>query len=324
MAINEWRAIASFAKAVELGSIRRAAAAQGVTPQATSQAIAQLEAHLGVRLLHRTTRSLALTDEGQRFLEATQPALAALERALSQVREAKDEIAGPLRIAAPRSAFVGILMPLLDEFCGRHPAVQPDVQLDDGRSNWVLDRIDVGFRIGASAADGVIARRLFPVQLMICAAPAYLQRHGAPKSLDDLAQHRCSVFRHPATGQVLPWHLLVDGEVVQRHVVPALSTNDAELELQAALAGQVLAQIANLSGAAHIRAGRLVPLLLQHMTDDIGVHLYYGSRAAQPRRVRAFIDLALQRLVDSPLHVLSPKELQQAARARRPRPPRRA
>jgi DNA-binding transcriptional LysR family regulator len=314
MAINELRAIATFAKAVELGSIRRAAAAQGVTPQAASQAIAQLEAHLGVRLLHRTTRSLALTDEGLHFLETTQPALAMLDRALSQAREAKDEIAGPLRIVGPRSSFGAILMPVLDEFCRHYPGIQPDVQLDDGKVNWVLDRVDVGFRIGASTDEGVIARRLFPVQLVVCAAPSYLERHGVPRSLDDLAHHRCSAFRHPSTGQVLPWYLTIDGEVVHRHVAPTLSTNDTELELQAVLAGQVIGQVANLSAATHIREGRLVPLLLQHMTDHIGVHVYYGNRMAQPRRVRAFIDLVIERLVGAPAPVLSSKELTQAAR----------
>ena len=113
MPLNELRAIDTFAKAVSLGSIRRAAMALGVSPQAASQALAQLEQHLGVRLLHRTTRSLALTDEGQRFLESTQPALAALERALQQARESKDEIAGPLRIVGPRSSFAAILMPVV-------------------------------------------------------------------------------------------------------------------------------------------------------------------------------------------------------------------
>lgn len=315
MAINELRAIATFGKAVELGSIRRAAVAQGVTPQAASQALAQLEAHLGVRLLHRTTRSLALTEEGQRFLETTQPALAALERALSQARESKDEIAGPLRIVGPRSSFASILMPLIDEFCRAYPGVHPDIQLDDGKSNWVLDRVDVGFRIGTSPDEGVIARRLFPVQLMICAAPSYLQRHGAPKSLDELAAHRCSAFRHPATGQVLPWYLNIDGEVVHRHVAPTFSTNDTELELQAVLAGQVIGEVANLAGAAHVRSGALVPLFPQYMSSHIGVHLYYGSRAAQPRRVRAFIDLAIARLLETPTYVLSAKELTAAASA---------
>lgn len=314
MPINELRAIATFAKAVELGSIRRAAIAQGVSPQAASQALAQLEEHLGVRLLHRTTRSLSLTDEGQRFLETTQPALATLDRALSQARTSKDEIAGPLRVVGPKSSFSPILMPVLDEFCRLYPDVHPDVQFDDGKSNWVAERVDVGFRIGSSPDEGVIARRLFPVQLIICAAPSYLERHGAPKSLDELAAHRCSAFRHPATGQVLPWYLNVDGEIVHRHVSPTFSTNDTELEVQAVLAGQVIGQLANLSTAEHIRAGRLVPLLLKHMSSHIYVHLYYGTRAAQPRRVRAFLDLAIERLRDTSAYVLSVKELAVAAR----------
>lgn len=309
MPINELRSISTFAKAVELGSIRRAAQAQGVTPQAASQTIAQLEEHLGVRLLHRTTRSLALTDEGQRLLETTRPALAELHRALDQARQSQDEIAGPLRIVGPRSSFASILMPVLEEFCRLHPEVQPDVQLDDGKTNWVMDRVDVGFRIGASAAEGVIARRLFPVQLMICAAPTYLKRFGAPASLEELSKHRCSAFRHPATGQVLAWYLNIDGEIVHRHVVPALSTNDTELEVEAVLAGQVLGQLANLSAATHIRSGRLVPVLTQHISEHIGVHIYYGNRTAQPKRVRAFIDLAIKRLLDTPTYVLSAQEI---------------
>lgn len=313
MPINEFRAVATFAKAVELGSIRQAALAQGVTPQAASQTIAQLEQHLGVRLLHRTTRSLALTEEGQRLLENTQPALAALGRALALAREAKDEIDGPLRIVGPKSSFAGILMPLLDDFCQLHPGIQPDVQLDDSIGNWVLDRVDVGFRIGVSPEEGVIGRRLFPIQMIVCAAPAYLSRHGAPATVGDLTAHRCSVFRHPATGNVAPWYLTVDGEFERRHVSPAFSTNDSELELQAVLTGQVIGQLANFSAAAHIRAGRLVPLLLPHMSAHIGLHIYYGSRAAQPRRVRAFLDMAVSRLLDCKDYVLSSKELAAAA-----------
>lgn len=320
MSLNKLRAITTFAKTVELGSIRKAALAQGISPQAASQTLAQLEEHLGVRLLHRTTRHLALTDEGKRFLETTQPALAALDRALSVAKESQDEVAGPLRIVGPRSAFASVLMPLLDEFCSLYPGVKPDVQLDDSKSNWVLDRVDVGFRIGQSTEEGVIARRLLPVQLIICAAPAYLQRHGAPKTLDELASHRCSAFRHPATGQVLPWYLNVDGEIVHRHVDPALSTNDIELELKALLTGQVLGQVSNLSAAEHIRGGRLVPLLVKHTSDHIGLHLYYGSRNAQPRRVRAFIDLAVKRLLNTPEYVLSAKELADGAKARKPAP----
>ena len=304
MPINELRAIATLAKAVELGSIRGAAIAQGVTPQAASKSLAQLEQHLGVRLLHRTTRSLALTDEGRRFLETTQPALAALERALTGARAAQDEIAGPLRIAGPRS-FGPVLMPVLDEFCRLHPDVQPDVQLDDELSDWVQDRVDVGFRVGVSPEEGLIARRLLPVQLLVCAAPEYLSRHGTPRTLDDLTAHRCSAFRHPATRQVLPWYFDIDGEVVHRHVAPALSTNDTEFELHAMLAGQVIGQTSNYLAAAHVRTGALVPLLTQHLSAHFSLYLYYGSRTAQPRRVRAFIDHAIRQLADSPRYLLS-------------------
>ncbi len=204
MPINELRSIATFAKAAELGSLRKAAAAQGLTPQAASQALAQLEQHLGVRLFHRTTRRLSLTDEGLQFLETARPSLVGLQRALQTARRAKDDVAGPLRIVGPRSTFRPVIAPLLDEFCRLHPDVQPDVQLDDRIGNWVEDRVDVGFRVGVSADEGVIARRLFPLQLVICAAPAYLARHGAPDRLEELASHRCSTFRHPGTARSCP------------------------------------------------------------------------------------------------------------------------
>ena len=309
MPINELRAIDTFTKAVELGSLRRAAAAQGVSPQAASQALAQLETHLGVRLLHRTTRHIALTDEGQQFLESTRPALALLERAVQRVRTSKDEIAGPLRIVAPRSSFLPVIWPLVDALYRLHPDIQPEVHLDDHIGNWVEERADVGFRVGSPPEEGLIARRLFTLQLMPCAAPSYLAGHGAPKTIDELATHRCSVFRHPGTGRVLPWYFKVDDAVVSRDFSPALSTNDTELEAEAVLSGHVIGLLSGLSAAAHIRSGRLVPLLTAHATDHMSVHVYYGNRTALPARVRAFIDIAVERLLGNPAYVLDAKEL---------------
>jgi len=324
MPINELRSIATFVKAAELGSLRRAAVAQGITPQAASQALSQLESHLGVRLFHRTTRSLSLTDEGQQFLEAAEPALVGLERALHTARHAKEEIAGPLRIVGPRSTFRPVLWPVLQEFCRLHEDVQPDVQLDDRVGNWVEERVDVGFRVGLAAHEGVIARRLFPLQLIMCAAPEYLQRHGAPDSLNALASHRCSAFRHPGTGKVVPWHVKVGESVADQQVVPALCTNDEELEINAVLGGHVIGQLTGVTAADHIRAGRLVPVLTEHVADHGSLFIYYGSRTSQPARARAFIDLAVKRLVDNAAYVLTPKELASAeARARKSHKPRR-
>jgi len=317
MAINELRSISIFATAAELGSLRKTAAALNISPQAASQALAQLEQHLNVRLFHRTTRSMALTDEGRRFLEEAQPSLLALRRALQTARQAKDEISGPLRIVGPRSTFHPVVWRLIDEFCEQYPDIVPDVQLEDRVGNWVEDRVDVGFRLGLSPHEGVIARRLFPVQLVICASPAYLQAHGAPDSIAALPSHRCSVFRNPGTGQVVPWRVKVGSDEVEQHVAPAICTNDEILELHAVLSGRVIGQLAGVTAAPYIRSKQLVPLLVDHIPDRYSYFVYYGSRNAQPARARAFIDLVVARLVDNSEYVLSAKELRSAARGAR-------
>lgn len=309
MAINELRSITTFIKAAELGSLRKAAADLGISPQAASKALAQLEAHLDVRLFHRTTRVMSLTDAGQRLFEDVQPAVTGMQRALQSARSAKDEFAGPLRITGPRTTFQPILWRLVDEFCDMHPGIQPDVLLDDRIGNWVEDRVDVGFRLGPSPHEGVIARRLFPVQLPICGAPSYFAKHGVPESLADLAAHRCSAYRHPSTGKVLPWRVKIDGQAADQPVVPAICSNDELFELQAVLAGKVLGQLAGVTAAPFIRSGALIPILVDHMPDYASYFVYFGSRSSQPVRARAFIDLAVQRLVDSPEYVLSPDEL---------------
>lgn len=314
MAINELRSISIFVTAAELGSLRKTAVALNISPQAASQALAQLEQHLDVRLFHRTTRSMALTDEGRRFLEEAQPSLLGLRRALQTARQAKDEIAGPLRIVGPRSTFQPVIWRLIDDFCQQHPGIVPDVQLEDRIGNWVEDRVDVGFRLGLSPQEGVIARRLMPAQLIICASPDYLRAYGAPESIADLPSHRCSVFRHPGTGQIVPWRVKVGQDEVPQPVAPTICTNDEILELHAVLAGRVLGQLAGLTAAPYIRSGQLLPLLIDHVSDHGGYFVYYGSRNAQPARARAFIDHVVSRLVDNNEYVLSKKELRLAAR----------
>jgi DNA-binding transcriptional LysR family regulator len=309
MAINELRSISTFIQAAELGSLRKAALALNISPQAASKALAQLEEHLNARLFHRTTRVMSLTDAGQRLLDDVQPALMGMQRALQNARMARDEFAGPLRIAGPRTTFQPILWRLVEEFCERYPGIQPDVLLDDRVGNWVEDRVDVGFRLGPSPHEGVIARKLFPLQLLICGAPAYFERHGVPDSLGALASHRCSAFRHPGTGKVAPWHVKLDEQVVDQPVVPAICSNDEVFELQAVLSGKVLGQLAGVTAAPYIRAGQLVPILVDHMPEYASYFVYFGSRTSQPARARAFIDLAVQRLTENSEYVLSSKEL---------------
>ena len=315
MAINELRSVSTFIKAAELGSLRRAAQDLHISPQAASKALAQLEKHLGVRLFHRTTRVMSLTDEGQRLLEDVEPAILGVQRALDKAKTSKDDFSGSLRITGPRTTFQAILWPLIEEFCDRYPNIQPDVLLEDRVGNWVEDRVDVGFRLGPSPHEGVIARKLFPLQMLICGSPRYFERHGVPTTLTSLSTHRCSVFRHPATGKLAPWHVKLDGQLIEQPVVPAIISNDEVLELHAVLSGKVLGQLAGPTAAPYIRSGRLIPVLIDYMPEIASYFVFYGSRKSQPARVRAFVALALERLADNPDYQLTSTELVQARRA---------
>jgi DNA-binding transcriptional LysR family regulator len=312
MPINELRCITTFVRTVELGSLSKAAVAQQISPQAASKALGQLEQYLGVRLFHRTTRSMSLTEEGQRFFETAQPSLISLQQALHAARRTSEDLAGPLRIVGPRTVLQTVIGPVLDEYCRLYPEVQPDVQLDDRVGNWVEDRVDVGFRLGLAPQEGLIARRLFPMQLVICAAPSYLRKYGAPRSLYELDAHRCSAFRRAGDGRIVPWSVRVGESIQDQHVRPAFCTNDEAFELRAVLAGEVIGQLAVPTVASLIRTGRLVPLLLEHMTDSYRLFVYYGSRAAKPARVSRFIDLVVERLTDSTEFVLGQDELARA------------
>ncbi|MGF6507589.1 DNA-binding transcriptional LysR family regulator [Paraburkholderia sp. 32] len=168
--MNEVRAISVFVRAATLGSFRRAAADLGISPQAASHAVMQLEKSLGVRLFHRTTRKLSLTEEGQRRLQGVEPALAMLSSAIDDARRSGEEVAGPLRISAPTALGRTALWPSILEFAALYPDVQIDIRFDDHFSDLVSDRADVGFRGGSPPSEGAIARRLLPIQLIVCAS----------------------------------------------------------------------------------------------------------------------------------------------------------
>jgi DNA-binding transcriptional LysR family regulator len=181
--------------------------------------------------------------------------------------------------------------------------------MDDRISNWVEDRVDVGFRAGPPPEGGVISRRIMPLQLIVCASPAYIAQHGAPNTMEELDQHRCTGFRHAGTGKTMPWEFKVGEEVVGRGIAASFVTNDVDLEARAVVAGQAIGQLIGVTAAPLVRAGLLVPLLTQHVTEHLGLHVYYGSRNAQPARARAFIDLAVERLVGNTQFFLEPHEL---------------
>ncbi|MGA9913398.1 LysR family transcriptional regulator [Paraburkholderia sp.] len=310
--MNEVRAITIFVRAAALGSLRKAAVDQGISPQAASHAVMQLEKELGVRLFHRTTRKLSLTEEGQGLLDSVRPALAALSSALDDARRSKDEIAGPLRVSAPRAMGHTVLWPYFLAFAELHPNVQLDVQFDDHFTDLVSDRADVGFRGGSPPAGGTIARRLLPIQLIVCASPGYIERHGAPRTIDELDGHRCTGYRRANTGKQAPWEFLIGDEIVYRDVATSLCVNDTDAETQAVLAGLAIGQLGSFSATLPIRHGQLVPLLVKHVTQREAIYIYYRHRTEQPLRVRTFIDFMVARLAENTNFYLEPSELRAA------------
>ena len=306
--MNEVRAISIFVRAATLGNLRRAAIDQGISPQAASHAVMQLEKALGVRLFHRTTRKLSLTEEGQRLLQNVEPALAMLSSAIADAKSAKEHIAGPLRVSAPK-ALGRALWPSMLEFAALYPDVALDVRFDDHFTDLVEERADVGFRGGSPPAGGAIARRLAPIQLIVCAAPEYIERHGAPRTVDDLASHRCTGYRRANTGKQAPWEFMIGDEIVYREIAAALCANDIDAEADAVLAGLAIGQLGSFSAVAHIRGGRLVPLLTRHLTQRESIYIYYRHRTEQPLRVRTFIDFMIAKLADSGDFFLSAAEL---------------
>lgn len=293
--MNELKAIAVFAHAAEARSFNQVAVDLGVSPQAVSKMIRQLEQQLGVRLFHRTTRQCSLTVEGRRFLESVKPGLDAVAGAMANVRASTEAIDGPVRISAARSARK-VLVPVLAEFNVLYPTVSFDLLLDDGFTDSVVEKIDVGFRSGLAPTGQLIVRRLFPIQQVVCASPDYLARHGEPACLADLQQHRCSGFRHRETGRLLPWELMVDGELRRFDIAASFFTNDPEAEVEAIVAGMGVGLLDSINAAADIRAGRLVPLLTEHRSDNLAFYIYYAQRTQMPRRVRVFVDFVMSRL----------------------------
>lgn len=294
--MDELRAISTFMRAAELGSFNRAAAAQGTTPQAVSKNVRQLEQYLGVRLFHRTTRKSALTEDGQLLLDSVRASMEGFTTALNRVKNAAREDEGLIRISAGGAVGRKVLMPLVAEFSAGYPGVTFDLVLEDGATDTVGERIDLGFKAGNAPTAQVVSRRLFPIQLIVCATTAYLKTHGEPKNIDDLAAHRCIGYRQPGTGRPVPWEFQVQGETQYRAMNYVLCCSDPEAEMQAVLSGIGLGQIDSINATAKLRAGELVPLLIRSTSDRMGLYLYYAQRSDMPGRVRRFIDFAAERL----------------------------
>ncbi len=259
---------ALFARVVAAGSLSAAARDLGISPAMASKRMARLEARLGARLIHRTTRRLALTEQGEGFHRDVLAILAAIEAAEARLRGPDDGLSGPLRLSAPTSFGRMHLAPHLKPFLDRHPGIQLTLDLSDGFSDLIAEKIDLAIRISAGVAPGLDARRLATSRRILCAAPAYLEIHGAPAGLSDLANHRLLA----AEGQ-LPWRLTTGKRQIEVAGVSHVRTNSSEVVRELALSGLGVALRSLWDVSEELASGRLVRVLPEiEGAADVGIH----------------------------------------------------
>ncbi|MGO4702517.1 LysR family transcriptional regulator [Dyella sp. 2RAB6] len=281
--------VAFIAVAAE-GSFARAADRLGVGRSAVSRSVQKLEAQLDARLFQRTTRNTSLTREGELFFRNCHPGVQRIVQALEEMRELREgPPKGQLRISATVGFGRRVIAPLLAGFRARYPEIAIDLLLDDRLTDFTSDRVDVAFRDGQLEDSQVIAKRLVPMQMLVCASPAYAKAHGLPRQVDELEAHACIHYRTVA-GRIAEWEFKVDGQ--RRKLVPPsqCSFNDMDLVLESVLRGEGIAQLPGYLVCEYLREGRLVACLAQYAPDDRGHYLCYLSRQQLPTRVRVFID----------------------------------
>lgn len=286
----------AFAVVAEHRSFVRAAAHLGITPSALSQTIRQLEERLGVRLLNRTTRSVAPTTAGERLYQRLRPAVDELDAAVAEAASTRERPAGMLRINAPRTAAIRLIAPRLGRFHRDNPGVILDVTVDDALTDIVAGRFDAGIRLGELLEKDMIAVRLTgELEMMAVASPDYLARHGTPETPDELHNHACLNWRWPTDGSLYRWEFEEDGREFEIAVHGPIIANDIEVVLQAALQGLGIAYASHEWMEGWLKEGKLVRVLERYSPKFPGVYLYHPSRRQQPPALRAFIDCLLDR-----------------------------
>lgn len=285
-------ALAIFAKVVEAGSFTGGAKVLGLPKGSVSRKVSGLEAALGVRLLHRTTRKLSLTETGRSYYEQCREGLAALDAANRLVNASQAEPRGTVRISAPADFGDGGLGDWVETFLDRYPEVRVELVLSDRYVDLIEQRIDVAFRTGRLSDSSFIARKLAPTRRVLCASPTYLARHGTPATLDDLADHKAVVYGGAASGTV--WRLSgPDGEA-SVPVNARIAADNMNFVRRAALAGLGIALLPEAFARADFSAGDLTSVLADHATVGQGLYALYPSGRHLSAAVRAFLDLVIE------------------------------
>src|ERR671916_852402 len=291
MAEDDLSILSTLLAVAEERSFTRAAKRLGVSPSAVSHAMRALEERLGVRLLLRTTRSVAPTEAGEQLLARLRPALTEVGDALDEISGLRDKPAGRVRLLLPRFAMESVLAPKLGQFAQEYPDILLDVTTDDSRMDIVAGGFDAGIHLGEYIAKDMIAVRVSADhQPVIVGSPGYFESHARPRSPRDLLQHRCINFRHGSAG-LYRWEFEKGRKSLSVAVTGPLIVDDVVLVLRAALDGVGLAFLAEHQVESHLESGALIRVLESWCQPYPGFFLYYPSRRQQPPALAALIDV---------------------------------
>jgi DNA-binding transcriptional LysR family regulator len=284
--------LAAFAVVAKERSFTRAAAKLGVSQSALSQTIRALEERLGLRLLTRTTRSVAPTVAGERLLQTIAPRFEEIEAELATLSELREKPAGTIRITAGEHAAISVLQPALRRFLPEYPDINVEIIVDYGLTDIVAEGYDAGVRLGEQVAKDMIAVRLGPeMRMAVVGSPSYFERHPPPQTPQDLTAHTCINMRLPTYGGIFPWELEKDGREVKVRVEGQLVFNNLALRLNSALDGLGVAYMPEDHTLPHIADGRLIRVLEDWCPPFPGYHLYYPSRRHSSPALTLLVDI---------------------------------
>lgn len=307
--MNELKSIALFVQIVELGSFNQVAIENGVTPQSVSKSIKQLEKNLGVRLLYRTTRKNTLTEDGMKFYDSIKPLIHNMQEVIGETKISRSGKEGKIRITAARSIGRKILIPLISKFHLLYPHIEIELLLEEKNLDLVEHRIDISFRVGVEPESQVIARKLFPLQEVLCASPQYVNQYGYPKKPEDIDQHQCIGYRNPTTGRIQSWEFSINNSVITKNIQPIFCINDPESEVDAVLHGLGIGLLDSINAHHYIKTGELIPIFPDSILSKRGLYLIFSQKESIPARVRLFIDFAVENLLDNKIYYFSNTEL---------------
>lgn len=286
--MDRFQEMRTFAAVVEAGSFVGAADALELSKPAVSRQVAELEARLGVRLLHRTTRKLSLTEEGEVFYARCRELLAGLDEAEAEVTERSGQAVGMLKVSAPVSFGLLHLAPLWGGFLAANPQLTLELNLSDRMVDLVDEGLDVAVRIARLPSSSLVSRKLSSTRLVLCASPRYLKQHGRPRRLEDLGQHQVLAYSLLATGD--SWEFQGPEGAVAVRVQPRMRSNSGDTCRAIALAHQGIVLQPSFLVGDDLRSGALVEVLPEYRTQELGIYAVYPTRKHVAPKVRLLIE----------------------------------